>query len=213
MQNHKWSKRNITLLAFSTVCMKNESFCFKLDIFFIYISNVISFPATPPEAPLSHLPSPCFYEGVPPPTYLLLHPHPQFPYPGASMEPSWDQEPFLPLMHDKAILCYMCSWSHVCSLDDGLVLGSFWGTGWLILLFFLWGWNPLQLQSFLYWGTPCSVQWLAVSIHLCICKALAGSLRRQSHQAPFSMHFITSSILSGFGNCIWEESPGGTVSG
>ena len=62
-----------------------------------------------------------------------------------------DQRPLLPLTHDKAILCYIYSWSHrplnVYSLVGGLELGS---SGWLILLFFLWGCKPLQLfQSFL----------------------------------------------------------------
>jgi hypothetical protein len=47
-------------------------------------------------------------------------------------------------------------------------------------------------------GTPCSVQWLAVSIHNCIYKALTGPLRRQPYQAPFSMHFLASTIVSGF---------------
>jgi hypothetical protein len=50
-----------------------------------------------------------------------------------------------PLIHDKAILFKVCSWSHVYSFVDGLVPGSFWGTCWLILLFFLWGCNPIQL--------------------------------------------------------------------
>jgi hypothetical protein len=55
------------------------------------------------------------------------------------------QGPLLPWIHDKAILCY-----HMYSYVDGLVPGSSWGSGWLILLFFLWGCNPLQLlQSFL----------------------------------------------------------------
>ena len=62
-------------------------------------------------------------------------------------------------------------------------------------------------------GTPCSVQLLAVSIHLCIFKVLAGPLRRQPYQAPFSMHFLASTIMSGFGNCIWDESPVRTVPG
>jgi hypothetical protein len=39
-------------------------------------------------------------------------------------------------------------------------------------------------------GTPCSVQWLAVSICLCICQTLAKPLRRQLYQAPVSMHFF-----------------------
>ena len=62
-------------------------------------------------------------------------------------------------------------------------------------------------------GTPHSVQWLAESIRLCICKALAGPLRRQPYQTPFSMCFLASTVVSGFGDCIWDESPGGTVSG
>jgi hypothetical protein len=62
-------------------------------------------------------------------------------------------------------------------------------------------------------GTPCSVQWLAVNIRLCICKALAWPLRKQPYRAPFSMCFLPSTIVSGFGNCIWDESPGGIVSG
>ena len=33
-------------------------------------------------------------------------------------------------------------------------------------------------------GTPNTVQWLAVSIHLCICQALTDPLRRQIYQTP-----------------------------
>jgi hypothetical protein len=52
------------------------------------------------------------------------------------------------LMLDKAILCYICSWSHVYSFVDGLVPGSSEGSGWLILLFFLWNYNPPQVLQF-----------------------------------------------------------------
>jgi hypothetical protein len=62
-------------------------------------------------------------------------------------------------------------------------------------------------------GTLSSVQWLAASIHPCICQALAGLLRRQPYQAPFRMHFLASTIVSGFGNCIWDGSPGGAIFG
>ena len=58
-------------------------------------------------------------------------------------------------------------------------------------------------------GTLSSVQWLAANICLCICKAMAGPLRRQPYQAPFSMHFLASTIVSGIVNCIWDESPVG----
>ena len=62
-------------------------------------------------------------------------------------------------------------------------------------------------------GTLCSVQWLAASIHFCICQALAEPLRKQPYQAPVSKHFLASAIVSGFGGCIWDESPVGAVSG
>jgi hypothetical protein len=58
------------------------------------------------------------------------------------IKPPQDQRPPLSLMPDKAILCYICSWSHgslhVHSLVDGLVPGSSGRSGWLILLFPLW---------------------------------------------------------------------------
>jgi len=61
-------------------------------------------------------------------------------------------------------------------------------------------------------GTPFSGQWLTASIHLCICHALAGPLRRQLYQVPVSMNFLVSSILFRFGDCIWAVSPGGVDS-
>jgi hypothetical protein len=60
-------------------------------------------------------------------------------------------------------------------------------------------------------GTLCSVQWLAESIHLCICQALEP-LRRQLYQAPVSKHLVASTLVSGFTNCIWDGTPGETVS-
>jgi hypothetical protein len=131
-----------------------------LDIFFIYISNIIPFPGFPSGKPLSHSPSPCFIESFLPP-----HP-PPLPHPGIllhwGIKPSQDQGTLLLLMSDKALLCYICGWSHgplhVYSLVDGLVPRSSGESGWLILIFFLWGCKPLQLlRSFLLllWG-PCT---------------------------------------------------------
>jgi hypothetical protein len=110
---------------------------FLLDIFFIYISNVIPFPPHfPSKSSLSHPPSPCS------PTHPLLLPCPGIPL-HWGIEPSQYQGPLLPLMSHKAILCYICSWTHgflyVYSLVGGLVPGSSWVTGWFILLFLLWG--------------------------------------------------------------------------
>ena len=51
-------------------------------------------------------------------------------------------------MEDKAILCYISSWSHgalhVYPLIGGVVPGS---SGWLILLFILWVANPFSSFS------------------------------------------------------------------
>ena len=95
-----------------------------------------------------------------------------------------EQGPLLPLMHVIAILCNICSWSHVYIFVDGLLPGSSCGTGWLILLFFLWGYNPLQLfWSFLYllyWGSHTQFNgWLWASISLFV--RLWKSLSRDSY--------------------------------
>jgi hypothetical protein len=60
--------------------------------------------------------------------------------------------------------------------------------------------------------TLCSVQWMAVSIHFCISEVLTEPLRREVYQAPISKHLLASTILSGFGDCIWDGSPGESVS-
>jgi hypothetical protein len=44
---------------------------------------------------------------------------------------------------------------------------------------------------------------LAVSIHICIDKALAEPLRRQLYQAAVSKHFLASAIVFGFGGCLY----------
>ena len=62
-------------------------------------------------------------------------------------------------------------------------------------------------------GTLCTIQWMTVSIHFCICQELAEPLRRQHYQAPVSKHLLASAIVSGFGGCLWDGSPGGAVSG
>jgi hypothetical protein len=61
-------------------------------------------------------------------------------------------------------------------------------------------------------GTLSSVQWIAVSIHLCICQALTQPLRRELFQASDSNLLLASAIVSGFGGCLWDGSPGGAVS-
>jgi hypothetical protein len=68
------------------------------------------------------------------------------------------------------------------------------------------------LSLTLPFGTSCSVQWLAESIHLCT-SCSGRLLKRQLYQASVSKHLLASSIVSGFGDCIWDESTGGAISG
>ena len=101
-------------------------FSLLLDIFFIYISNVIPFPGSPQETPYP-IPFPLVIGGCSlkhPPTPASL------PWYSPTLEHQAfkDKEPLLLLMPDKAILCYICGWSHrslhVYSLVGGLIPGS-----------------------------------------------------------------------------------------
>jgi hypothetical protein len=86
-------------------------------------------------------------------------------------------------MPDKAILCYICSWSHVYSLVGGLIPGRSGGKGgvyWLVDIVVLpmglqipsassvLSLTPLLLPAHLVPPTPTphSVQWLAANIQL-----------------------------------------------
>ena len=97
-------------------------------IVFIYISNVIPLPSFPStcKSPIPPPPPGC-YEGIPPPTHPLLPHHPSIPL---HIKPPQDQGAALPLMPDKAILCYiyMEPWVPTC------VLFSWWFSPWK-----LWG--------------------------------------------------------------------------
>ena len=107
---------------------KSQLFLFLLDVFFIYISNVIPFPDFPIQKHLPPITSPSSCSS----THPLLLPSPGIP-PHWGIETSHNQGPPLPLMSDQAILCYICSWSHeshhVYSLVGDLVPGSSGDTG------------------------------------------------------------------------------------
>jgi hypothetical protein len=163
---------SIAVELFDKLIASDSSFW---SILFIYISNV-----TPFWCPLQKPPIPIF----PPPASLRVLTHPLLPpCPGIplywGMEPSQDQGPLLRLMPNKAILSYICGWSHwtfhVYSLLGGLVPGSPGDSGWLILFFFSWvanlfsSFSPFSNSSI---GTPCSVQQLAASICFCICQKI-----------------------------------------
>ena len=103
----------------------------------------------PSRNPLSHTPSPCFYEGALPPTNSCLQTR-AFPYTGESSLHQ-DQGSLFPLMPNKAIFCCISIWSHVSlyvySLVGGLVPGSSGVSVWLMVLFFLWGCRPNSAPS------------------------------------------------------------------
>jgi hypothetical protein len=84
-----------------------------LDVFCIYISNVIPSFSRPPMKPPNPMPPPPASMRVfpQPPTHSLP---PQCPGIALhwSIESSQDRGPLLPLMPGKTILCYLWSWSH-----------------------------------------------------------------------------------------------------
>jgi hypothetical protein len=102
--------------------------------YFIYIPNVIPFPFPAP--------SPCL------PTYPFPLSGPGIPYTDWGIETSQDQVPFLPMLTDKVILCYICSWSHeshhVYSLISGLVPGISGGRVSSYCCSFYWVANPFR---------------------------------------------------------------------
>jgi hypothetical protein len=124
-------------------------------LFYLFTFQMLSpFLVSPLKTPYFTTPPPPlqFYEGDAPSTHPLPLHQPSIPL-CWGMEPSQDQGSPLPLMPYKAILWDICGWSHgslhVYSLVSSLVPGSSGESGWLILLFFLWGCKPLQLlQSF-----------------------------------------------------------------
>lgn len=136
-------------------------------------------------------------------------------------KPSQDQGLFLPLMLDYAILCHICGCSHgslhVYSLVGGLVPASSGGV-WMVDIVIL----PMVLQTPSVpsvfslkppLGSPRSVQWLTATILICISRTLAEHLRRHLYLSPVTKLFLTSAIVTGFGGCNWDGSPGRAVSG
>jgi hypothetical protein len=137
------------------------NWCGLMNTLFYWICHLFTFQMLFPflvshlEPPIpSHFP--CFYEGAPPPTYLIPPQCPGIPL-HWGIKPSQHQEPLLPLMPDNVILCYICSWSHgslyVYSLVGGLVLwGVWWVLNWEVLIIELLCSHPIALLKL-------SLQW------------------------------------------------------
>ena len=54
---------------------------------------------------------------------------------------------------------------------------------------------------------------MIVSIHFCICQALAQPRKRQLYQVHINKILLAYAIVSAFGGCLWDGSPFGAVSG
>ena len=131
---------------------------------------------------------------APPPTPLPTHFHflaLAFPCTGAYKVCN-TKGPLFPVMADQAIFCYICSQRH-----------ELWGY-WLVHIVV----PPIGLQTpSAPWvlslapplGALCSILQMTVSIHFCICQALAKPHRRQLYQGPFSKILLAYAIVSGFG--------------
>jgi hypothetical protein len=148
-------------------------YLFLLDILFIYISNIIPFPSFPSENPIST---------PPPPAPQLTHTHSQswhypilghrtFTRPRAS--PPMDDRLGHPLLYiqleSQVPPCVFFDWWFSSK--------ELWGY-WLVHIDV----PPMGHQTpsapWIYslapsLGTLCSVQWMIVNIHFCICQALA----------------------------------------
>jgi hypothetical protein len=124
-------------------------------------------------------------------------------------------------MHDKAMLCYICSWSygsiHVYSLIGGLVTGSSGVSGWLILLFILWVKN--LFSSFSTFsnssiGDPVLSPMVGYK-HLPLYFSGSGRASQEtalSGSCQEGLLDICNSVWI-WCVCIWDVSPGGAVSG
>jgi hypothetical protein len=154
-----------------------------LAIFFIYISNVSPFPCPPFRNSLPLPPPPASMRVLPQPSTQSCLPTLAFSYAGASLSgprtvSSTDVQQGHPLPHMGPEPWVIPS-----------VFFGWWSSPWELLE--MWPVDTVAPSMVLQTpsapsvpsptppsGIPLSVQWLAASIHLCICQALAEPLRR-----------------------------------
>jgi len=177
---------------------------FFLDILCIYISNVILFSSSPIPPP-------------PPPASMrmlqLLPTHSNLniqalPYTGEmSLHRTKNSSSYWCCTMSSSVHMWLESW-----VPPHVLLGWWFSPWelwriWLVDIVVL----PMRLQTpsatsvFSLTpplGSPCSVQWLAATILICISRALAEPFRRHPYLAPVSIHFLASPIVTGFGGSI-----------
>ena len=193
---------------------------FFLVIFFIYISNVFPFLVLPFQKLLSHS-LPFLYESsfptLPSRTSILLPWHPpalgHWTPSGPRTSPPTDVQQGHLLAH-----MWPAPWVASC------VFFGWWSSSWELRG--IWPVDTvapsMELQPpsapsvhspSIPLGIPSSVQWLSTCFLLYICQALAETLRWQPYQGSISKQFLASTVMSGFGGCIWNGSPEGAVFG
>ena len=146
--------RNVIPLAIISNQIIMRACIILLIILLVYISNNIPLwlPLHKPPHPTSALPPPlCIWKGAPSPTHNFLPNCSSIPL-HWGIKPQQDQWPPLPLLSDKAILRYICIWSHGSHPVHSLVNGLFPGTA---------GWSGQQkwrlgIDSQYLWLTPMS---------------------------------------------------------
>jgi len=110
------------------------------------------------------------------------------------------------LVLNKAILCYIFSWGMgVPYVHFGwwFIPGELWLVGIVVLIGMWTTLVPTVLPLTPPMRTLFSVQWLATRFYLCICHALAETLRRHQYQTPVSMYLLASPIVTGFGGFMY----------
>ena len=132
--------------TFKKMCLSfyvNIYYCYYYIRYFLYL-HFKYYPLSPPPNRLYYPTSPCFYEGVPPATYLIPPPSPGI-LQHSGIEPSKGLSScWCPIRPSSATYAAVAMGSlHVYSLVGGLIPGESRVSGWLILLFFLWVRKPL----------------------------------------------------------------------
>jgi hypothetical protein len=154
---------------------------FQLDIFFIYISNVIPFPGFPSKKHLLPIPSP-----------LPLLTNPPTPASWSWHSPTLGHRAFIGQRASPPIDIWLGHPLLHMQLEPWVQPFVLWLVGVLGVLTISYccsshgdanPFSSLDPFSSSFIGILCSVQWMAVSIHLCICEALAEPLRRKLYQA------------------------------